>query len=434
MIERYWKNEIKVIFQDDFKYRKWFEVELAVAEVQAELGIIPSDVPDEIKKRMQDADFSKIAERAKEIEREVDHDVIAFLLAIEEKVGEPARFLHFGMTSSDVVDTANSMIIKSALELILKALKELLESLKVKASTYRYQPIMGRTHGVFAEPTSLGLKFLTYYSAFTRDLENLEMALEKISYGKISGAVGNYSFLSPEIEERALEKLGLKPEPVSTQIVPRDRYAYVFNVIAISAGNIEKLATEIRLLQRTEVGELEEPFGRKQRGSSAMPHKRNPIKSERLCGLARLLRGYAHTAMENLALWHERDISHSSTERFIIPDALSVYYYMLTLIRTIVDDLQINIDRINENLVKFGKFYLSEAILLALVKKGVKRGEAYEWVKESAHRALKTGEPFEKLIRENPNITRYLSPEELEEVLNHDYLKNVDKIFKRFGF
>ncbi len=433
MIERYWKEEIKRIFQDDFKYRKWFEVELAVAEVQAESGIIPPDIPQKIKEKMADANFCEIAERAKEIEKEVDHDVIAFLLAIEEKVGEPARFLHFGMTSSDVVDTANSLIMKSALELIIQALEELIESLKIRASEYRYQPITGRTHGVFAEPTSLGLKFLSYYSAFLRDLQNLNDALEKISYGKISGAVGNYSFLSPEIEEKALKKLGLKPEPVSTQIVPRDRYAFVFNVIAISGGNIEKLATEIRLLQRTEVGELEEPFGKRQRGSSAMPHKRNPIKSERLCGLARLLRGYAHTAMENLALWHERDISHSSTERFIIPDALSVYYYMLTLLKSIVDNLQVNVERINENLVKFGKFYLSEAILLALVRKGVKRGQAYEWVKESAHRAMKTGEPFEKLIREHPRISKYLPPEELDRVLNHDYLKNVDKIFKRFG-
>lgn len=434
MIERYWKKEIKRIFQDDFKYRKWFEVELTVAEAQAEAGIIPPGIPDKIREKMEDADFSEIARRAKEIEREVDHDVIAFLLAIEEKVGEPARYLHFGMTSSDVVDTANSMIMKSALELIKKSLTELVESLKTKAIEYRYQPIMGRTHGVFAEPTSLGLKFLSYYSAFLRDLENLKTAIDKISYGKISGAVGNYSFLNPEIEEKALKKLGLRPEPVSTQIVPRDRYAFVFSVIAISGGNIERLATEIRLLQRTEVGELEEPFAKKQRGSSAMPHKKNPIKSERLCGLARLLRGYAHTAMENIALWHERDISHSSTERFLIPDALSIYHYMLTLLKDIVDNLNVNTERINENLVKFGKFYLSEAILLALVRKGVKRGEAYEWVKESAHRAMKTGEPFEKLIREHPQISKHMSPEELDRVLNHNYLKNVDKIFRRFGF
>ena len=433
MIERYWKDEIKKIFTDEFKYRKWYEVEIAVAEVEAEMGIIPSDVPEKVRKSMQDVDFNWVAKRAKEIEREVDHDVIAFLLTVEEIAGDPARYLHFGMTSSDVVDTANSLILKEALELNLKALSELSLSFREKANEYRYQPIMGRTHGVFAEPTSLGLKFLSYYSAFLRDIENLRSAIEKISYGKISGAVGNYSFISPEVEEKALQKLGLKPEPVSTQIVPRDRYAYVFDVIAISAGNIEKFATEIRLLQRTEVGELEEPFGRKQRGSSAMPHKRNPIKSERLCGLARLLRGYAHTSMENIALWHERDISHSSTERFLMPDALSLYYYMLTLLKDIVDRLVVNVERINENLVKYGKFYLSEAILLALVKKGVRRGEAYEWVKESAHRAMKSGEPFEELIRKNENIAKYLTPQELEEVLNHDYLRNVDAIFKRFG-
>ncbi len=433
MIERYWKDEIKRIFTDEFKYQKWYEVELAVAEAEASLGIIPGDVPRAVKDKMERVDFFRVSKRAKEIEKEVDHDVIAFLLTIEEIVGEPARYLHYGLTSSDVVDTANSMILRDALLLNLKALSNLTESVKDRAVQFKYQPIMGRTHGVFAEPTSLGLKFLSYYSAFLRDKENLERAIEMISYGKISGAVGNYSFISPEVEKRALEKLGLKPEPVSTQIIPRDRYAFVFDIVAISAGNIEKLATEIRLLQRTEVGELEEPFRKKQRGSSAMPHKRNPIKSERLCGLARLLRGYAMAAMENIALWHERDISHSSTERFIIPDALSVYYYALGLLKNIVKDLVVNVERINENLVKYGKFYLSEAVLLALVQKGVPRGEAYEWVKESAHQAMKTGSPFEDLIRKNEKIREHLTDEEIEEALNHNYLKNVDEIFRRFG-
>lgn len=433
MIERYWKDEIKRIFTDEFKYRKWYEVELAVAEAEASLGIIPGDVPDVVKEKMNGVDFSRVSRRAKEIEKEVDHDVIAFLLTIEEIVGESARYLHYGLTSSDVVDTANSMILREALELNLNALNNLIESVKNKAVKYKYQPIMGRTHGVFAEPTSLGLKFLSYYSAFLRDRENLIRAIEMTSFGKISGAVGNYSFISPEVEKFALEKLGLKAEPVSTQIIPRDRYAFVFDIIAISAGNIEKFATEIRLLQRTEVGELEEPFRKKQRGSSAMPHKRNPIKSERLCGLARLLRGYALTAMENIALWHERDISHSSTERFIIPDALSVYYYALGLLKNIIDDLVVNVERINENLVKYGKFYLSEAVLLALVQKGVPRGEAYEWVKESAHQAMNTGLSFEDLIRKNEKIRKHLSDEEIEEALSHNYLKNVDEIFARFG-
>ena len=433
MIKRYWKDEIKRIFTDEFKYRKWYEVELAVAEAEASLGIIPGDVPDVVKEKMNGVDFSRVSRRAKEIEKEVDHDVIAFLLTIEEIVGESARYLHYGLTSSDVVDTANSMILREALELNLNALNNLIESVKNKAVKYKYQPIMGRTHGVFAEPTSLGLKFLSYYSAFLRDRENLIRAIEMTSFGKISGAVGNYSFISPEVEKFALEKLGLKAEPVSTQIIPRDRYAFVFDIIAISAGNIEKFATEIRLLQRTEVGELEEPFRKKQRGSSAMPHKRNPIKSERLCGLARLLRGYALTAMENIALWHERDISHSSTERFIIPDALSVYYYALGLLKNIIDDLVVNVERINENLVKYGKFYLSEAVLLALVQKGVPRGEAYEWVKESAHQAMNTGLSFEDLIRKNEKIRKHLSDEEIEEALSHNYLKNVDEIFARFG-
>ncbi len=433
MIERYWKKEIKKIFTDEFKYRKWYEVELAVAEAEASLGIIPESVPDKVKGKMENVDFTEVSKRAKEIEKEVDHDVIAFLLTIEEIVGEAARYLHYGLTSSDVVDTANSLILKEALKLNLNALEDLLGSVKRKAVKYRYQPIMGRTHGVFAEPTSLGLKFLSYYSAFLRDRENLTRAIDMISFGKISGAVGNYSFISPEVEKLALKKLGLKPEPVSTQIIPRDRYAFVFNIIAISAGNIERFATEIRLLQRTEVGELEEPFRKGQRGSSAMPHKRNPIKSERLCGLARLLRGYAHTTNENIALWHERDISHSSTERFIIPDALSIYYYALRLLKSIIDDLVVNIERINENLVKYGKFYLSEAVLLALVKKGVPRGKAYEWVKESAHTAMSTGIPFEDLIRKNEKIRKHLTDKEIEKALNHDYLKNVDEIFARFG-
>jgi len=398
-----------------------------VAEVQAEHGIIPEDAVERLKEDLKDIDLKWLAERQKEIEKEVDHDVIAFLMALEEKFPH-ARWLHYGMTSSDLVDTANALLMKEAMELIIEAYQEYADALREKALKYKYLPIMGRTHGVYAEPTTLGLKFLGFHMEALRNLGRLKTALHHIKFGKISGAVGNYAFIDPKIEEEVMRRLGLKPEPVSTQIIPRDRYAYYVNALVIAGEGIERLALEIRLLMRTEVGEVEEPFYRKQRGSSAMPHKRNPIRSERIMGLVRYMRGLLIPANENIALWHERDISHSSVERIILPDLTATLYYITRLATRIVRDLVINEERIRENMERFGKFYLTQPILLKLVSKGISRKEAYEWVKDAAH-----SDParFRENLMNHPEIRKYLTPQEIEEALSHDYFRHVDYIFER---
>jgi adenylosuccinate lyase len=332
-----------------------------------------------------------------------------------------------------VVDTANALILKEALEKVIKELDSLIEEVKKKAVEYKYFPIMGRTHGVFAEPTSLGLKFLYFYSELLRARSRLEAALNEISVGKISGAVGNYVYLSPDIEEKILKRLNLKPERVSTQIVPRDRHAFMMSQIAILASSLERFATEIRLLQRTEVNEIMEPFGKGQRGSSAMPHKRNPIKSERVCGLARLLRGYLIPALENIPLWHERDISHSSNERYIFEDALCTLFYVIRLMKGIVEGLVVNREKIEENLRKYGDFYYSQALLLALVKKGLPRKDAYEIVKRVSHKSFDEGLSLREMVLSDAELGKIFTPEEIDEIFNTDFLRNVDEVYRRFG-
>ncbi len=433
MVSRYLLPEMERIWSEENVYARWLDVELAVAEAEAECGLIPPEVPERLGKVIREIDMTGFVQRAKEIEKSVDHNVIAFLMAIEELMGPLARFVHYGLTSSDVVDTAGSMILREALKAIKTKLIDVSQLLREKAQGFRHQPIMGRTHGVFAEPTSLGLKFLGYYSESLRDIERLDSAIDEVSHGKISGAVGNYSFIDPCVEELALKKLGLVPEPVSTQIVPRDRHAYAMSVIALIGEFIERFALEIRLLQRTEVQEMFEPFGRQQRGSSAMPHKRNPIKSERLDGLARLLRSLTIAAHENVALWHERDISHSSVERFVWPDMTATLYFMLDQTAKILRGLEIRKDQIEKNMRRFGDFYLSEPVLLALVSKGVQRSEAYAWVKECAHRAFEKKTSFAAEIKKHPKIREVLSEGEIKKALDHDYLRWVDRIFERFG-
>jgi len=432
MIERYLLPQMKEIWNETNRFRKWLDVELAVAEAEAELGLIPSQTPKTLREAIQQIDLQEFVAEIKEIEREVAHETIAFLMALERRMGEPGKFVHFGLTSSDVIDTANALMLRDALKLIRSKLADVLEILWDKAVEYKKQPIMGRTHGMFAEPTSLGLKLLGFCSEALRNLKRLDSALEEAAYGKISGAVGNYSFISPDVERIALQKLGLKPEPVSTQIIPRDRYAYILSVLATVGDFAARFALEIRLLQRTEVGEMFEPFGRRQRGSSAMPHKRNPIKCERLMGMARLLRGYAITAHQNTELWHERDISHSSAERVILPDATSALFFMLNEVERIVRGLEVDVERIESNMRRFGDFYLSESVLLALVKKNVSRTEAYGWVKECAFEAISKAISFSEAVRSHPKIRNYLSDSEINDALNHDYLKWVDKIFERF--
>ena len=430
MIPRYTLPEMEAIWSEEGKYRSWVAVEFAVLEAQLELGVIPSEAREALEKKDR-IDYARLRERAHQIEQEVNHDVIAFLWALEEQLGPMGRWVHYGLTSSDVVDTAFSLRIQQAGKLLLEAFDAYMEALKRRALAEKRTLIMGRTHGMYAEPTSLGLKFLSFYAEGQRHRQALREALEGLRVGKLSGAVGTYAFTSPEVEERALAKLGLAVEPVSTQILPRDRHARLLTAIALAGGGIERLAVEIRLLQRTEIGELEEPFTAKQRGSSAMPHKRNPIRSERLTGLSRLLRGYALPAMENQALWHERDISHSSVERVIVPDATHALYYMLHLARRVVEGLVVHPERIRENLTRFGNFYYSQGILLRLVARGVGRQEAYGWVKEAAHRALREGTPFETALREHPRIREHLSEEEIRAVFETDFLAHVDAIFRR---
>lgn len=433
MIERYSIPEIRDIFKEENKYKRWVEIELTHLQVLEEEGLIPPGSYAEVAEKVKDIDYVEFAKRAKEIEKEVDHDVIAFLIALEERVGDKGRYLHFGLTSSDVVDTANALMLKEALEKVIKELDSLIEEVKKKAVEYKYFPIMGRTHGVFAEPTSLGLKFLYFYSELLRARSRLESALNEISVGKISGAVGNYVYLSPDIEEKILKRLNLKPERVSTQIVPRDRHAFMMSQIAILASSLERFATEIRLLQRTEVNEIMEPFGRGQRGSSAMPHKRNPIKSERVCGLARLLRGYLIPALENIPLWHERDISHSSNERYIFEDALCTLFYVIRLMKGIVEGLVVNREKIEENLRKYGDFYYSQALLLALVKKGLPRKDAYEIVKRVSHKSFDEGVSLREMVLSDAELGKIFTPQEIDEIFKTDFLRNVDEVYRRFG-
>lgn len=430
MISRYSLPEMTEIWSEENKYRTWVAVEMAVLESQVALGILPPEAKT-VLERKDTINYSQLAKRAAQIEEEVHHDVIAFLWALEEQLGDVGRWIHFGLTSSDVVDTAFSLRIQQGGTLILRAMDAYLDTLKERALQEKKTLIMGRTHGMYAEPTSLGLKFLSFYAEGRRHRKALAQAFETLRVGKLSGAVGTYAFTHPDVEKRALQRLNLKVEPVSTQILPRDRHARLLTTMAITGGGIERLATEIRLLQRTEVGELEEPFTQGQRGSSAMPHKRNPIRSERLSGLARLLRGYALSALENQALWHERDISHSSVERVVVPDAFHTLYYMLQLVRKVISGLTIHRDRIQENFHRFGNFYISQGILLHLVRKGISRQEAYGWVKEAAHQALQEGKPFEETLQQHPRIREHLTVEEIREVFSTDFLKHVEVIYHR---
>ena len=431
MIERYWLPEMKGLWSRENRLRQWVRVELAVAEAEAEMGIIPAEVPKKIGNALDKLDYAALAHCQDEVEKEFDHDVVAFVACLERAVGDAGRWLHYGLTSYDVVDTANALLLKEACELLIEETRNLHDALKEKALAHKLTPIMGRTHGVFAEPTSLGLKLLGFYAEAGRSITRLIEAKRVISMGKLSGTVGNSSILGVELEKKVMEKLGLSPEPVSTQVVPRDRYAQVFAAIAMAGAGLERLATEIRLLSRTEVGEMAEPFGKSQRGSSAMPHKRNPVICERICGMARLLRGYAIAGFENIALWHERDISNSSAERVALPDATGLLFYMTRKMTEVVRGLEIDPDKMKENLEKFGDFYRSQLLLLALVRAGISRSEAYAWVKEASQKAMDEGMSLAEAALGHPEITEALEEEGVMEALDHDYLSEVDGIFRR---
>ena len=433
MIPRYTRKEIANVWSDINKFRLWLNVELAVCKAWVKLGKIPKEAFEEIQKRAFINE--EVVKRINEYERVYKHDVLAFVSAINEQIKPYSNYFHMGLTSSDVVDTALALQIRQALDIILKDVDELLEQLKELSYRYKNTLMMGRTHGVHAEPTTLGLKFAVWYDEMRRNRERLLQAYDNISYGKLSGAVGTYSNIDPLVEEYALKELGLKAEPASTQIVHRDRHAQVMFALAVSASSLDKFATEIRHLQRTEVLELQEPFTEGQRGSSAMPHKKNPIHSERVSGLTRVIRGYLLTSMENIALWHERDISHSSAERVIIPDAFIALDYTLNLFLDILKGLVVNEKNMLRNMNLSHGLYASSKVLVKLMEKGMDRDRAYSLVQKCAVRSWNEDIPFIQTLQEEQEILSYMSKEELEEAIDPwSFLKNIDYIYKKvFG-
>ncbi len=430
MIPRYTLPEMGAIWSEQNKFQKWLDVEIAVCEVHAEMGTIPADAVAEIKAR---AAFTP--ERISEIEKTTDHDVIAFTTNLAENIGSAARFVHYGLTSSDVVDTANALLLKEACGVLLTKVDGLLEVLKKRAFEFKDTPQIGRTHGIHAEPTSFGMTFALWYSEIQRNKERLNKAKDIVSVGKISGAVGAFAHLDPEVEERVCEKLGLKAAAVSTQIIQRDRYAEYLCTLAIIAASLEKFALQVRHWQRTEVREAQEKFKTGQKGSSAMPHKRNPILSERICGMARTVRANSIVGLENVALWHERDISHSSAERIVLPDSSAALDYILAKAASLLDTLVVYPERMLENINLTRGLVFSGQLLLALTQKGVSREDAYLWAQRNAMKVWDEGGEFKELVMKDADISSRLSPEEIARAfdLKH-YLRNVDKVYARvFG-
>ena len=429
MIERYTLPEMKKIWSLDNKFKKWLEVEIYALEALSNLDVVPED---DVKKIRESASFE--VSRILEIEEETRHDVIAFVSCVAESLGPEKRYLHYGLTSSDVVDTAMSALIKEACEVLLNDLDELTEALKEKAREHKDTVMIGRTHGVHAEPTTFGVKIALFYSEMLRNKERLERAKDSIAAGKISGAVGTYANVPPYVEEYVCEKMGLSPAPVSTQIIQRDRHAELMTTLAIIGGTLDKLATEIRGLQKSETREVEEPFYKGQKGSSAMPHKKNPVVSERISGLVRVLRGNAQAALENQPLWHERDISHSSAERVIIPDSTIILNYILKQATRIIRDLKVNESRMEKNLQGTYGLVFSQQVLLKLIDKGVVRDDAYVMVQRNAMKSWEEERSFLSILREDKEILEYLSEEELNDCFDPKYhLKNINAIFERLG-
>ncbi len=427
MIPRYTHPEMGAIWSDRRRYETWLEVELAAADAMAEAGVIPVDAARELRAR---AGFDLA--RIEEIEQVTQHDVIAFTTAVAEAVGPAARWLHFGLTSSDVLDTAQAVQVRQACDLIVKDIAALMEAVRTRAEEHRRTPMIGRTHGVHAEPMTLGVKLALWYAELQRALDRILRARETMSVGKISGAVGMFAHLDPAIEARVCERLGLQPAPVSSQVIQRDRHAELMAALAITAASLEKFAVEIRGLQKTEIGEIEEPFAKGQKGSSAMPHKRNPIACEQITGLARLLRGNAHAALENIALWHERDISHSSVERVILPDSCIALDHMLRRFTRVVNGLVVNPDRMRENLELSRGVVFSGTVLLELAQRGILREQAYEWVQRNAMRSYDEKRDFKQLLLADEDVMSVLDPKTVEDAFDLTVqLKNVDKIFDR---
>ncbi len=429
MINRYSREKMQKIWTDENKYKAWLKVEILACEAFSILGRIPES---DLEALRNNASFD--INRIYEIEKETHHDVVAFTRAVSEVLGDEKKWVHYGLTSSDVVDTAYGYLIKQANEIILDDIKQFMEVLAKKAVAYRHTVQMGRTHGIHAEITTLGLKFALWHEEMKRNLERFNLARSGIETGKISGAVGTYANIPIFVQNYVCEKLGLESSKISTQILQRDRHAFYLSVLALIASSLEKMATEIRHLQRSEVHEVEEAFSVGQKGSSAMPHKRNPIGSENICGCARVMRGYLVTAFENIALWHERDISHSSAERIIIPDATMLLDYMLNRFTKIIDNLTVFEDTMKENIYLSNGVIFSQQVLLKLVDKGLSREKAYDLVQPLAMTSFKTKTSFKEVLLNDEVIESLLTKEEIEECFNlHYHLKSVDDTFKRLG-
>ena len=427
MIGRYTSPEMGRIWSDQRKYETWLQVEAAAADAMARAGIIPADAARDIRERGR---FD--LERIEEIEQVTQHDVIAFTTAVAEHVGPSARWLHFGLTSSDVIDTAQALQMRDACDLILAGLDRLMQAVRQRADEHRRTPMIGRTHGVHAEPITFGLKLALWYAELTRDVGRVRRARETVSVGKLSGAVGTFAHLPPSIEADVCRRLGLEPAPVASQVIQRDRHAELLNALAITASSLEKFALEIRGLQKTEIGEVEEPFAKGQKGSSAMPHKRNPIGCEQIVGLARLVRANAGASLENNALWHERDISHSSVERVIIPDSFIALDHMLRRFTRIVSGMVVYPERMRENLERSRGVVFSGTVLLELARRGVSREQAYEWVQRNAMRAFNEKRDFQALLLADRDITSVLPAADVERAFDlDDQLRHVDDIFGR---
>lgn len=427
MIARYTLPEMAAIWSLENKFQKWLDVEIAVCEVHAEDGTIPAEAVDEIRSK---AAFT--VERVNEIEKTTDHDVIAFTTNLAENIGEAARFVHYGLTSSDVVDTANALLLRESCDVLLSKIDAMLPVLKRRAYEFKDTPQMGRTHGIHAEPTSFGLVWALWYAEMQRNRERLERAKEMVSVGKISGAVGAFAHLSPDVEERVCKRLGIAADPVSTQVIQRDRYAEYLSTLAIIASTLEKIALQVRHWQRTEVREAQEAFKKGQKGSSAMPHKRNPILSERICGMARTVRANSIVGLENVALWHERDISHSSAERIVLPDSSATLDYMLAKATSLLDTLVVYPENMLKNIELTRGLTFSGQLMLALTQKGVSRENAYVYTQRNAMKVWDEGGDYKKLVMNDADVTSKLSHEEIARVfdLKH-YLRNVDKVFNR---
>lgn len=429
MIERYSRPEMRAIWTEENKFRAWLEVELCACEAWADLGVIPKE--DTVKLR-QNATFNM--DRIYEIEQETRHDVIAFTRAVSESLGEERKWVHYGLTSTDVVDTAMGYLLKQANEILEQDILRFIGILKEKALAYKHTPMMGRTHGVHAEPTTFGLKMALWHEEMIRNLERFRHAADGVQYGKISGAVGTYANIDPSVEEFVCRKLGTKPAPISTQTLQRDRHAEYMATLALIATSLEKFATEVRALQKSEVREVEEAFAKGQKGSSAMPHKRNPIGSENISGLARVIRGHMVSAYENVSLWHERDISHSSVERIILPDATMLLNYMLNRFGNIVKNLTVFPENMKRNMARTFGVPFSGRIMTKLIDKGFSREQAYDTVQPRAMQAWEEQRQFREIVESTPEITEVLSAEEIEDAFNPSWhLKHVDTIFAKLG-